>query len=164
MKLACSTNISKYYDWRSYWYDLSVCSNGLFTLNEISGCDTTSDARQEPVASGHSGDNTDRGDRGAETWSRGSQAVTWGTNIFTQTRHQTSCSIRSIGFHTEKAPTRAFSWLKAPISAFTFKTLLRHYAKQALTPPTCPSLMTFASASQFHIYFLLGQRSFRIVS
>ena len=31
---------------------------------------------------------------------------------------------------TEKAPTRAFSWLKA----FTFKTLLRHYAKQALTP------------------------------
>ena len=35
---------------------------------------------------------------------------------------------------TEKAPTRAFSWLKAPMSAFTFKTLLRHYAKQALTP------------------------------
>ena len=35
---------------------------------------------------------------------------------------------------TEKAPTRAFSWLKAPSSAFTFKTLLRHYAKQALTP------------------------------
>ena len=35
---------------------------------------------------------------------------------------------------TEKAPTRAFSWLKAPTSAFTFKTLLRHYAKQALTP------------------------------
>ena len=27
---------------------------------------------------------------------------------------------------TEKAPTRAFSWLKAPTSAFTFKTLLRH--------------------------------------
>ena len=35
---------------------------------------------------------------------------------------------------TEKAPTRAFPWLKAPTSAFTFKTLLRHYAKQALTP------------------------------
>ena len=34
----------------------------------------------------------------------------------------------------EKAPTRAFSWLKAPTSAFTFKTLLRHYAKRALTP------------------------------
>ena len=34
----------------------------------------------------------------------------------------------------EKAPTRAFSWLKAATSAFTFKTLLRHYAKWALTP------------------------------
>ena len=31
---------------------------------------------------------------------------------------------------TEKAPIRAFPWLKAPTSAFTFKTLLRHYAKQ----------------------------------
>ena len=42
---------------------------------------------------------------------------------------------RSIGFTiTEKAPTRAFSWLKAPTSAFTFKTQLRHYAKRALTP------------------------------
>ena len=40
----------------------------------------------------------------------------------------TGCTI------TEKAPTRAFSWLKAPTSAFTFKTLLRHYAKQPLTP------------------------------
>ena len=27
---------------------------------------------------------------------------------------------------TEKATTRAFSWLKAPISTFTFKALLRH--------------------------------------
>ena len=36
---------------------------------------------------------------------------------------------------TEKAPTRrTFSCLKAPTSAFTFKTLLRHYAKQTLTP------------------------------
>ena len=35
---------------------------------------------------------------------------------------------------TENAPTRAFSWLKAPTSAFTFKTLLRHYAKRVLTP------------------------------
>ena len=40
----------------------------------------------------------------------------------------TSCTI------TEKASTKAFSWLKAPTSAFTFKTLLRHYAKRALTP------------------------------
>ena len=35
---------------------------------------------------------------------------------------------------TEKACTRTFSWLKVPTSAFTFKTLLRHYAKRALTP------------------------------
>ena len=35
---------------------------------------------------------------------------------------------------TEKARFRAFSWLKAPTSALTFKTLLRHYAKRALTP------------------------------
>ena len=35
---------------------------------------------------------------------------------------------------TEKAPTRAFSWLKVAATAFTFKTLLRHYAKRALTP------------------------------
>ena len=35
----------------------------------------------------------------------------------------------------EKAPTRAFSWLKVATTAFTFKTLLlRHYAKRALTP------------------------------
>ena len=35
---------------------------------------------------------------------------------------------------TEKAPTRAFSWLKVATTGFTFKTLLRHYAKRALTP------------------------------
>ena len=50
-----------------------------------------------------------------------------------------SAANRSIGSTTgctitEKAHTRAFSWLKAPTSAFTFKTLLRHYAKWALTP------------------------------
>ena len=33
---------------------------------------------------------------------------------------------------TEKAPNRAFSWLKAPTSFFTFKNLLRHYAKLAI--------------------------------
>ena len=38
-----------------------------------------------------------------------------------------SCTI------TEKAPTRAFSWLKVANTTFTFKTLLRHYAKWALT-------------------------------
>ena len=35
---------------------------------------------------------------------------------------------------TEKAHTRAFSWLKAATTIFTFKTLLRHYAKRTLTP------------------------------
>ena len=47
-----------------------------------------------------------------------------------------SVSIRSIRkfIITEKAPTRAFSWLKAATTAFTFKTLLRHYGKLALTP------------------------------
>ena len=39
-----------------------------------------------------------------------------------------SCTI------TEKAPPRAFSWLKAATTAFKFKTLLRHYAKRALIP------------------------------
>ena len=43
-------------------------------------------------------------------------------------------SVPSVFTITEKAPTRAFSWLKAPTSAFTFKTLLRHYTKRMLTP------------------------------
>ena len=47
--------------------------------------------------------------------------------------HQSISSTTGCTF-TEKAPTRAFSWLKAPTSAFTFKTLLRHYAERALTP------------------------------
>ena len=38
---------------------------------------------------------------------------------------------------TEKAPTRSFSWLKAPISAFTFKIQLRHYAKKTLMVSKC---------------------------
>ena len=33
---------------------------------------------------------------------------------------------------TEKAPTRTFSWLKAATTAFSFNTLLRHYAKWAI--------------------------------
>ena len=35
---------------------------------------------------------------------------------------------------TEKAPIRVFSWLKVPTSAFTYKTLLRHYANQSARP------------------------------
>ena len=55
-------------------------------------------------------------------------------------RFDPSAANRSIGSTTgftitEKALLgRAFSWLKVPTSAFTFKTLLRHYAKRALTP------------------------------
>ena len=90
---------------------------------------------------------------------------------------------------TEKAHTRAFSWLKAATTAFTFKTLLRHYAKRALTPRSLNvklgprrkghkgrgglvsivsysrlSLMIIVSASQFQVYLLWGQRPFSIVS
>ena len=37
--------------------------------------------------------------------------------------------VREYFILTEKAPTRAFYRLKVPTSAFTFKTLLRHFAK-----------------------------------
>ena len=49
--------------------------------------------------------------------------------------HYTSASKRSIRSFviTEKDPTRAFSWLKAATTAFTFKTLFIHYAKRVLT-------------------------------
>ena len=64
-----------------------------------------------------------------------------------------SAANRSIGsttgcIITEKAPTRAFSWLKAPTSAFTFKTLLRHYAKRALTPQSLN--MTLGPQRNYH--------------
>ena len=40
---------------------------------------------------------------------------------------------KSVFTITEKAPSRAFPWLNAPKSIFTFKTLLRHYAKRVFT-------------------------------
>ena len=48
----------------------------------------------------------------------------------------TSASKRSIQRFvvTEKAPTSAFSLMKAATTAFTCKTLLRHYAKRVFTP------------------------------
>ena len=52
----------------------------------------------------------------------------------------------------EKAPTRAFSWLKVATTAFTFKTLLS------------PSLMIIVSRTQFHIERPWGQCLFSIVS
>ena len=59
-------------------------------------------------------------------WSQA--AVAHWMEFVLQTINRRSCTIM------EKAPTRAFSWLKAPTSAFTFNTLLRHYAKRELTP------------------------------
>ena len=50
------------------------------------------------------------------------------SGVVLQTINPRSCTI------SEEAPTRAFSWLKAATTAFTFKTLLRHYARRALTP------------------------------
>ena len=56
------------------------------------------------------------------------QAEVTSSLLVLQTINQRSCTI------TKKAPNRAFSWLKAATTAFTFKTLLRHYAKWTLTP------------------------------
>ena len=53
---------------------------------------------------------------------------------FIRTFHGTVTSASKRFVISEKAPTRAFSWLKAATTAFTFKTLLRHYAERALTP------------------------------
>ena len=50
------------------------------------------------------------------------------SKLVQQTINLRSCTIM------EKAPSRAFSWLKAANTAFTLKTLLRHYAKRTLTP------------------------------
>ena len=55
-------------------------------------------------------------------------AAAWRSVLFRKSINRWSCTI------TEKAPTRAFSWLEAAITTFTFKTLLRHYAEWALTP------------------------------
>ena len=77
--------------------------------------------------------------RGEEGRSLGSSSVDcehfyrWGT-LFPLVLCSAPSVLQPVFTITEKAPTRAFSWLKAPTSSFTFKTLLRHYAKQALTP------------------------------
>ena len=66
----------------------------------------------------------------AECWSGGNMFTNVGAEQYTDTRHEaatvcTSASKSSIRRFviTEKAPTRAFSWLKAATTAFTFKTL-----------------------------------------
>ena len=64
-----------------------------------------------------------------------SSAHSHNTSALTQiiTNSASKTSIRRFVI-MEKAPSRAFSWLKAATTAFTFKTLLRHYAKRTLTP------------------------------
>ena len=56
-------------------------------------------------------------------------AKCWGTKELSRvTVSAPKSSIRRFVI-TEKAPTRAISWLKAATTAFTFKKLLRHNAK-----------------------------------
>ena len=56
----------------------------------------------------------------------------WWRHLATRAWNEDHPKVRE--YFTITISTRAFSWLKAPTSAFTFKTLLRHYAKRALTP------------------------------
>ena len=58
----------------------------------------------------------------------------------------------------------SFSWLKAATTAFTFKSLLRHYATYAKQAKCHMSLMIVALASQSHIFLPWGQCLFSIVS
>ena len=60
---------------------------------------------------------------------------------------------RSLNFYTEKAHTRVSSLLKVVIIVFTFKNLLRHYPKQALTHGKIVKLRTsqrFVSSCSCH--------------
>ena len=68
----------------------------------------------------------ERMDLGAEAGGRAQGAKLKG-NFLTLCCSASKTSIRRFVI-TEKAPTRAFFWLKAATTAFTFKTLLRHYA------------------------------------
>ena len=54
---------------------------------------------------------------------------------FNDLMKQRTINISNISIATTSCcTTRAFSWLKVGTTAFTFKTLLRHYAKWAFTP------------------------------
>ena len=72
------------------------------------------------------------GGGGRTVWEHGGNSRDISHNIYLLLDIQTKAIRRFV--ITEKAPTRAFSVLKAATTAFTFKTLLRHYAKRALTP------------------------------
>ena len=73
---------------------------------------------------------------GSSRWGQGSTEPTLHSEVRIHSSLNISAPKSSIRRFVipEKAPTRAFSWLKAATTAFTFKTLLRHYAKRALTP------------------------------
>ena len=60
-------------------------------------------------------------------WGQGSCLINWRAQ--TRASNEGYPKVPEDFTITEKAPTRALSWLNAPTSAFTFKTLLRHYAK-----------------------------------
>ena len=100
---------------------------------------------------------------GGAVWARPGAVTDCSPQTWTWTWQRSTLELQTINRRscttTENAPTRAFSWLKAPTSAFTFKTLLRHYAKL-----NRPSLMTFASRTQFHVERPWGQCPFSIVS
>ena len=56
---------------------------------------------------------------------------------------------------------KAFSWLKSPTSAFTFK-VIRTSRLVSIVSYSCPSLMTFVSASSVPLSLLLTMRSMSI--
>ena len=74
---------------------------------------------------------------GGAVWARPGAVTDCSPQTWTWTWQRSTLELQTINRRscttTEKAHTRAFSWLKAPTSAFTFKTLLKHYAKRALT-------------------------------
>ena len=66
-------------------------------------------------------------------------AAATAAGIITRAGNQPS---RSLKFYTEKAHSRVFSLLKVVTTVFTFKNLLKHYAKQALTHGKIAKLRT----------------------
>ena len=73
----------------------------------------------------------------ASLWRKWSYSLDHASSILSPAHTYTlelQTKVREYFTITEKAPTRAFSWLKTATTPFTFKTLLRHYAKWSLTP------------------------------
>ena len=96
----------------------------------------------------------------AEMWSN----LSWGHHTLSlETRASNEGSQRFLEDFTitEKAPTRAFSWLKAATTAFTFKTLCRCKGRKrhigfSIVSLSQLSVMIFTPVSQFHIYLNQG--------